>query len=116
MAELVLVFARQSPADETDEAEDEAKEERNGSSEGAGAGRGRTGPLQRTMSPSVKSVRMACWKSFLTAAAVGTWLAPEANVELGAAGALPLPLEGFGTTIGDTRHPEGPPVIVLRRG
>ena len=31
-------------------------------------------------------------------------------------GALPLPLAGFGTTIGDTRHPEGPPVIVLRRG
>ena len=85
-AEAELVFARPSCWEPSED------EGRNGSRVGTGSGR--TGPLQRTMSPSVKSVRMACWKSFLTAAGVGvgTWLMPEADVELGAAGALPLPL------------------------
>ena len=58
---LVLVFAFQSW-----EAEDTGSI---GSSEGAGSGR--TVPLQRTMSPSWKRVRMACLKSFLTISPVG---------------------------------------------
>ena len=60
-AEAELVFARHSCWEPSED------EGRNGSRVGVGSGR--TGPLQRTMSPSWKSVRIACLKSFLTATA-----------------------------------------------
>ena len=61
--------------DEVLEAEEEegVKEEEAGSGGlSGGKGSGRTGPFQRTISPSEKRVRMACVKSRLDATPAGT--------------------------------------------